>query len=101
MLLESMVKSRTDYFLFITTTGILGILICLHSLKFEYKYDKLELLRKSVILETSMARENTQRQMEKILNSLPNREVMIDFEREGSLGMSGSKSIDSPYRPRS
>jgi len=45
MIVMAYVKTRLDFYIFISVSGILGILICIHSLKFEYKHEKLEILR--------------------------------------------------------
>jgi MFS family permease len=48
---EAFVKTRGEFFVFQLTMGIIGILCCASSLAFEYKHDKLEIMRNSVILE--------------------------------------------------
>lgn len=55
LIIEAFIKTRTHYFVFITLTGIIGVIICAYSLKFDYKHDKLDILRRSVILETTNA----------------------------------------------
>eukprot|EP00347_Sterkiella_histriomuscorum_P023914 403332950 len=94
LIIEAFIKTRTDYFIFIALTGVIGVAICAHSLKFEYKHDKLDILRKSVILETSMARESSHRQNEKTLNYQTNRQIVLDFEM-ASNNSSPMKSFES------
>ncbi|CDW83344.1 major facilitator superfamily protein [Stylonychia lemnae] len=83
MIIMAFVKSRFEFYAFISITGTLGILICYYSLKFDYKNEKLDVLRKSVIIETSFTQRGSQsiRQQEnqKIIGD-QDRQIVINFD---------------------
>lgn len=52
LIVAAFVKTHAEHFYFNAIFGILGVLMCSSTLKIEYKHDRLEKLRQSVILET-------------------------------------------------
>jgi len=87
LIIEAFIKFRAGYFFFNAICGVLGVLMVSSSLRVEYRHDRLEALRQSVIIETnldqSMGSKSRRHEMDRIIER-PDRKIVIDFEISNS-----------------
>lgn len=102
LILAAFVKSHSQHFVFNVVFGILGVVMCSSTLKIEYKHEKLEELRQSVILETGSrdlsilttgSRRNHASQVKKLekerIIDMPERKIVLNLD--DSIGKSPEK----------